>query len=57
VYGRVCYVVFLGAFLYAVGFVGNVLVPKSIDSGYKATLLEGLLIDSALLWCSPYSTA
>jgi len=32
VYGLVCYLVSLGTFLYAVGFIGNVGVPVSIDS-------------------------
>jgi methanethiol S-methyltransferase len=50
IYGIVVYVFFLGTFLYAIGFVENVVVPKSIDAqaagGLSAT---ALLVNAALL--------
>lgn len=49
VYGVTCYGVFLGTFLYAIGFVGNLLVPKSMDSGAEGPLARALLVDLALL--------
>jgi len=48
-YGVVCYVVFLGSFLYAIGFIGDLVVPKTIDSDPSATLPEALVINLVLL--------
>ncbi len=48
-YGIVSYGVCLVTLLYAVGFVGNLAVPKSIDSGTAGPLFESLLVDMLAL--------
>ncbi len=49
IYGTFCYILFLLTFLYAIGFVGNIVVPKSIDSGSAVTSIEFLAVDLILL--------
>jgi protein-S-isoprenylcysteine O-methyltransferase Ste14 len=48
-YSTVVYVIFLAVFLYAIGFIESVLVPKTIDSGPRSTAGRSLLIDAGLL--------
>jgi len=48
-YGLGSYAAFLGAFLYAIGFIGNLWVPKSIDSAPQGSFLAALAINLGLL--------
>ncbi len=49
VYGAVAYVVFFVSFVYAIGFVGNLIVPKGIDDGPVGPIGAALLINVLLL--------
>ena len=49
IYGLIAYVLFLGAFLYAIAFVGDFLVPKTINTGVETPFEQALIINLAVL--------
>jgi protein-S-isoprenylcysteine O-methyltransferase Ste14 len=48
-YGLISYLAFLGAFVYAIGFVGNLVVPRSIDSGTAGGGVAAWIVNTVLL--------
>jgi methanethiol S-methyltransferase len=48
-YGATAYLLFLAAFLYLVGFVGNLLVPRTVDHGLSAPIGQAVLVNVLLV--------
>ena len=50
-YGGVAYLIFLGTFLYAIGFVSGFVVPKTVDkaAGMPSSLMTALLINLVVM--------
>jgi protein-S-isoprenylcysteine O-methyltransferase Ste14 len=48
-YGLVAYLIFFVTFLYAVGFVSGLLVPKTIDTGSVVPMTEALIVNILLM--------
>lgn len=49
IYGVAVYLLFLGVFVYLIGFVGDLIVPKSIGSGASSGLSAAVAINVGLL--------
>jgi protein-S-isoprenylcysteine O-methyltransferase Ste14 len=48
-YGVACYAIFFGTFLYLIGWVTNLVVPTSVDSGTPGNAAVALLVNVALI--------
>lgn len=48
-YGIICYIIFLGVFLYAIGFIGDFIVTKTIDSGFQGSIVGAIIVNILLL--------
>jgi protein-S-isoprenylcysteine O-methyltransferase Ste14 len=48
-YGVVCYAIFLGVFIYTVGFIGGFLTPTQLDGPATGSFLQALMVNTMLV--------
>ena len=48
-YGVFAYILFLGTILYAIGFVSNLVVPKTLETGTAGPLAEALIVNLVVM--------
>ena len=48
-YATVCYLIFFATFLYLIGFVSNLIVPKSIDTGETTSVPVAVMVNLSLI--------
>ena len=48
-YGAVSYLLFLVVILYAIGFVGDFMVPRGVDHGIAAPMWQAVVVNVLLL--------
>jgi protein-S-isoprenylcysteine O-methyltransferase Ste14 len=49
IYGLASYVFFFATFLYAIGFISSLVVPKTIDAGTAVPVTEAIIVDLLLM--------
>ena len=49
IYGVIAYALFFATFLYAAGFMGNLVVPKDIDTGADVAVFQAFMVNTLLL--------
>ena len=49
IYGIFCYLVFFGGYAWLAAFVGNLFIPKSIDTGPSGSVPQAILVDVLLI--------
>ncbi|MGB0505229.1 MAG: methanethiol S-methyltransferase [Pikeienuella sp.] len=49
IYGIAAYFIFFGSFLYTIGFIGNIVVPRGIDGGAEGPVVMAVIVNLVVL--------